>query len=102
MHDAYQELEHFSGQGTLYLGDEKLFEVGYDIRVFQEFAESDRITGSESLELIEGIISTENPLDLASLVDSEKIFTLHMENGRKIDFSLVDNRGTIDPVSGLY
>lgn len=102
MHDAYQELDHFSGQGALYLGDRKLFDVDYDIRVFQEFAESESITGGETIQAIEGTISTENPLDLASLVDSDKIFTLHMENGSKIDFSLVDNRGTIDPETGLY
>ncbi|HLV01147.1 MAG TPA: hypothetical protein VKZ59_07770 [Acidobacteriota bacterium] len=102
MHDFNQELDRFSGQGDLYLGREKLFEVDYDIRILQEFAESDRITGSESLESIEGKISTTNPIDLASLVDADKIFTLRLQDGRRIDFSLVDNQGTIEPHSGLY
>lgn len=92
--NQYKDTQRLQGKGHLQRGTEKIVEVHYDILIHQGYEESE--------QTLEGTISTEDPNDLSSLVSSGHIYTLHLDDGKKLDVNVVDHRGAIDPVSWFY
>ncbi len=93
-------LYELSGQGALFTGDEKLLDIPYDLRFFQEVI----ITGGEErmtgLTDFTGSLLPGDQYQLAMLIGNELI--LQIEDGRCLEVTVVSNRGKLHKRGEIY
>ncbi len=93
-------LYELSGQGTLFTGDEKLLDIPYDLKFFQEVI----ITGGEErmtgLTDFTGSLLPGDQYQLAMLIGNELI--LQMEDGRCLEVTVVSNQGKLHNRGEIY
>jgi len=97
-------LENVKGMGAVYHGEEFIRELGYDITVWQEWLHSSGAAPIEGLQEITGLVFDINsPIGVADLVDG-RVLTLHLEDGRRLDFFIRNSDGEIanSGPDGLY
>ncbi len=104
----YKTLERPKGIGDVYKGDTKLAQVSYELTVQQAILIGESSTGlgaTEGLASITGRIATfeGHPEDIRTWDE----LTLHLEDGRKLDFSVtshypIGGRIAIEPSGGFY
>jgi hypothetical protein len=89
-------------EGEVFEGAARLGRVQYHLAVYQHFAR----TGDESARPnfdVEGRITAVDALDLAQLYQRASELTLHLADGRLLDFLLANEQGTIRSTGrGLY
>ena len=93
-------LYELSGQGSLVQGDEKLLDVPYVLKFFQEIIITDgkeKITG---LTDFAGTLSPDDHYSLALLVG--KKLTLHLEEGRCLEVTVTSNSGKMLKHGEIY
>ena len=93
-------LYELSGQGSLVKGDEKILDVPYLLKFFQEIVITDgeeKITG---LTEFAGTLSPEDHYSLALLVGKQ--LTLHLEEGRCLEVTVTSNSGKIIKDGEIY
>ena len=93
-------LYELSGNGALSKGDEKLLEVPYVLKFFQEVIVTEgeeRITG---LTDFTGSVSPDDQYQLAMLVGNQ--LTLHLEDNRRLEVTVTNNRGKIIKHGEIY
>ena len=93
-------LYELAGQGSLFQGDEKLLDIRYDLKFFQEVVITggeERITG---LTDFFGSLTPDDQYQLAMLVGND--LTLRMEDGRCLEVTVVSNRGNIQKRGEIY
>jgi hypothetical protein len=79
----------------------RLGRVNYHLSVYQRFSDDER-PGAAHFE-VEGHITSLEELDLADLSRRRAELTLHLADGRVLDFSVVDRGGAIRSTArGLY
>jgi len=89
-----------SGQGALFKGDEKLLDIPYDLKFFQEVIVTggeERITG---LTDFAGSLEPDDQYQLAMLIGNELV--LQMEDGRCLEVTVVSNRGNLHKRGEIY
>ncbi|MDA2933631.1 hypothetical protein MYX82_04750 [Acidobacteria bacterium AH-259-D05] len=90
-----------TGKGSLFQGDKKFLDIGYDLKFFQEIivtaSGEERITG---LTDFSGSVSPSDQYQLAMLVGNK--LTLHLEDGRCLDVTVMSNRGKIINHGEIY
>jgi len=91
-----REIDAFSGSGTLYKDDERVSDVEYNLRVFQEF-----IDGSPGLKYVVGNISCDSTI-LFRLVASGDLHTLHFEGKKRLKLFISNSDGTVSPSGPIY
>ncbi len=93
-------LYELSGQGVLFKGDEKLLDIPYDLKFFQEViitGGEERITG---LTDFAGSLIPGDQYQLAMLIGNELI--LQMEDGRCLEVTVVSNQGNVHKRGEIY
>ncbi|MEE8161205.1 MAG: hypothetical protein V3T61_06165 [Acidobacteriota bacterium] len=93
-------LYELSGQGVLFKGDERLLDISYDLKFFQEViftGGEERITG---LTDFAGSLLPGDQYQLAMLVGDELI--LQMEDGRCLEVTVVSNQGNLHKRGEIY
>lgn len=90
----YQNERHLSGSGSIFRGNRELYPVDYDIRISEDYGESGRT--------IVGSVTTEHPDQIFELMASGSMLTLKLENGQRMDLTIVDANGAIEPASDFY
>lgn len=88
-------IEQPVGDGDVFEGSVYVGRVHYHLAVYQHFSEQD---GEESVPAhpeVEGRITTIDPLDLADPHWKGSELTLHLADGRALDFSIASKSGTI-------
>jgi hypothetical protein len=96
--------EELSGVGEVYRKDGDLIgQAGYDLQVFQEHR--DARTSSDPTGTVPGLKRLEGRvtgLDNFALLDKGARLTLHLSDGRCLDFQVGDLNGRVIPNSGFY
>ncbi len=93
-------LYELSGQGTLFKGDEKLLDIPYDLKFFQEVivtGREERITG---LTDFTGSLLPGDQYQLAMLIGNDLI--LQMEDGCCLEVTVVSSQGNIHKRGEVY
>jgi hypothetical protein len=93
-------LYELSGQGVLFKGADKLLDIPYDFKFFQEVIVTggeERITG---LTDFAGSLLPDDQYQLAMLIGHELI--LQMEDGRCLEVTVVSNRGNVHKRGEVY
>ncbi len=93
-------LYELSGLGPLFKGDEKLLDISYDLKFFQEViitGGEERITG---LTDFAGALLPGDQYQLAMLIGNELI--LQMEDGRCLEVTVVSNQGNLQKRGEIY
>ncbi len=93
-------LYELSGQGTLFSGDEKVLDIPYELKFFQEVIVTggeERITG---LTDFAGSLLPGDQYQLAMLIGTELV--LQMEDGRCLEVTVVSNRGKLNKRGEIY
>jgi hypothetical protein len=93
-------LERLRGEGKVFAGEKFLADVRYDVRVYQDY---------EEVQLLEGPITRTPTSRSVQLNISPAIgaglgerLTLHMSDGRKLDFFLTSPDGTCTGTGAFY
>ena len=95
-------IEQPTGDGDLLEGRAPLGRVHYHLSVYQHFSQVEDEPVPASLD-VEGRITASDALDLAALHQRRAELTLHLSDGRLLDFSMADGVGTIRSTGrGLY
>ncbi len=97
-------IEEPSGVGEVYRKDGDLVgQAGYDLRVLQEHKDAgtsgDPTFTLPGLRQIEGRVTG---LDNFTLMDERAMLTLHLDDGRSLDFQVGDPNGLVIASSDLY
>ncbi len=102
---GYVELiEEPSGVGEVYRKDGDLVgQAGYHLQIFQEHKDAgtmgDTTRTVPGLRQIEGWVTG---LDNFALMDERAMLTLHLDDGRSLDFQVGDLNGLVIANSDLY
>jgi hypothetical protein len=103
-------IENPFGKGEVWGKGAKIATVSYILSVLQEIETVSYVGGNEQEE-IEGSKSTGGLIDagkdLLSLLNEQDKLTLHLQDGRKIDFfvkdaNVITGKIQIQPVGGFY
>jgi len=86
-------VEQPSGEGEVLAGSSVLGRVQYHLSMYQQFSRSNQPVPAGIV--VEGRISPVHPVDLAGLHRRGRELTLRLSDGRTLDFSLLDDKGTI-------
>ena len=87
-------VEQPSDTGTVFEGSRALGRVHYHLSVFRQFSDNDNETVAPYLH-VEGHITPLDRADLAALRQRHSELTLHLADGRVLNFALTDDRGRI-------
>jgi hypothetical protein len=91
----YKSLDNPKGVGEVYKGDEKLAKVRYKLNVQQEVLTTRAFNGAQD---VKGMQSGTGSIDVLegkiNLLDRGEKLTLHMEDGKKVDFSITGDVNT--------
>ncbi len=99
---TFRELETPTGTGEVYGDGKLLFRVKYSLRATQEILHIDGSSTVEGVRSVSGQLSPPEDDPYAFLVREEDNLTLYLEDGRKLDFFIIDSGGAIAPKSGFY
>ena len=95
-------IEQPSDEGDIFEGSRPLGRVHYHLSVYQQFSEADAEPVAAALD-VEGHMSPLEPLDMAELHVRRPELTLRLADGRTLDFTMANSRGTIRSTArGLY
>ena len=95
-------IEQPTGEGDVLDGLARLGRVHYHLDVYQHFSDIEDEPVPPSLE-VEGRLTPLDLLDLADLHHRGMELTLHLADGRVLDFSIADEAGRIRSTArGLY
>lgn len=96
-------IEQLRGSGEVFRASTEVGYVEYDIRVYQKI-QSTRAGAISGLTQIQGRVWSDDAFtDLYELFKTKEVLTLHLEDGRKLDFGLKDPKGTLFATGkGLY
>ena len=101
MGDMIQKLLYeLQGKGSLIKGTERLFEIPYQLKFFQEIIVTDGEEKITSLTDFSGRLVPEDQVQLAVLVGSE--FTLHLEHDRCLDVIIQSSGGNLIKRGEIY
>jgi hypothetical protein len=91
-------IERVQGQGKVFSGERLIAEVQYDVRVYQTYNETRLLSGQE----LRTPRPQETELDLSKPVEADfnELLTLHLVDGRKLNFWALG--GEYKPTGGLY
>jgi len=89
-------------EGVVFKGAERVGRVHYHLSVYQQFSEGEGPMGAGVLE-VEGRIAPLDPVDVSGLPLHESEYTLHLSDGRRLDFTIAGGDGRIRSTGrGLY
>lgn len=91
------KVDHYSGKGKVFNGSELIGIVHYDLKVYRRqgsAGEENRSAGPQPAQDIFGFIAPLTPLNMP--------LTLELENGKKLDFCMVNVLGGIKAAGPLY
>ena len=95
-------VEQPSDTGTMFEGSQSLGRVHYHLSVYQHFSDNDNETLAPHFD-VEGRITPVDRADLPALRLRGSELTLHLADGRILNFSLTDDLGRIRSTGrGLY
>jgi hypothetical protein len=87
-----------TGKGEVYEDGTKICNASYKLRIRQEFIITERKEKVEGHQETKGTISG---CDIYLLLEKEKL-TLHLNDGKRLDFFVKNERGVIYATGGLY
>lgn len=95
-------IEQTADEGDVFEGPAHLGRVHYHLAVYQYFSDAANEPVPANLE-VEGRITTLDALDIVELHRRESELTLHLADGRLLDFLIANQEGTIHSTGrGLY
>ena len=95
-------VEQPTDEGDVFEGDVRVGRVHYHLSVYQHFSDAEDETVPASLE-VEGRVVPLDGLDLVEWHRRGSELTLHLADGRALDFSMTDEEGRIRSTGrGLY
>jgi hypothetical protein len=95
-------VEQPADEGEVFGGAARIARVHYHLSVYQHFSEAEGEFVSAHFE-VEGRITPLGTMDMTSLHQQAAELTLHLADGRLLDFSIANERGTIRSTGrGLY
>ena len=95
-------VEQPADEGVVYKGRARIGRVHYHLDVYQHFSESEGDSVSGILE-VEGRIAAVDAVDVAALPPHASEYTLHLADGRLLDFTIASSSGRIRSTGrGLY
>ena len=95
-------VEQPADEGVVFKGETRVGRVHYHLSVYQHFAEGAVAAGPGVLE-VEGRIAAVDPVDVSAFPPHEAEYTLHLADGRLLDFTIADTDGRIRSTGrGLY
>ena len=97
-------IEEPAGVGQVYRKDGDLVgQAEYDLQVFQEHRDAgDKGDPTRTVPGLKRIDGRVTGLDNFALMDERAMLTLHLDDGRCLDFQVGDPRGRVIANSGLY
>jgi hypothetical protein len=87
-------VEQPADEGEVFDGAARLGRVYYHLSVYQHFSGTEGEMVPEHFD-VEGRIAPVDPIDLAALHQQAVELTLHLADGRRLDFSIANDHGTI-------
>jgi hypothetical protein len=95
-------VEQPTDDGEVFEGDTRVGRVRYHLSVYQHFSDAEDEAVPANFD-VEGRITPLDGLDLIALQPRAAELTLHLADGRALDFSLTDEEGRIRSTGrGLY
>jgi hypothetical protein len=95
-------VEQPADEGDVFGTEARIGRVHYHLSVYQHFSEADDAAASSHFE-VEGRITPVDPVDVPALHQQAAELTLHLADGRRLDFCVVNDEGTIRSTGrGLY
>jgi hypothetical protein len=95
-------VEQPADEGDVFEGASRIGRVHYHLSVYQHFSGTEGEFVPAHLE-VEGRITPLEPVDLKTLHEQAAEFTLHLADGRYLDFSVATDGGRIRSTGrGLY
>jgi hypothetical protein len=95
-------VEQPADEGDIFGGASRIGRVHYHLAVYQHFSESEGGPAPLHFE-VEGRITPIEQVDLPALHQQAAELTLHLADGRRLDFSIANDQGTIRSTGrGLY
>jgi len=95
-------VEQPTDEGDVFEGDVRVGRVHYHLSVYQHFSDAEDETVPASLE-VEGRVVPLDGLDVIERHRRGSELTLHLADGRALDFSMTDEEGRIRSTGrGLY
>ena len=95
-------VEQPADEGDMFGGKARIGRVHYHLSVYQHFSEAEGDFVPAHFE-VEGRITPLDPVDLLALHQQAAELTLHLADGRRLDFSVANEQGTIRSTGrGLY
>jgi hypothetical protein len=95
-------VEQPADEGDMFGGAARLGRVYYHLSVYQHFSGSEGELVPAHFD-VEGRITPVDQIDLAALHQQARELTLHLADGRRLDFSIANATGTIRSTGrGLY
>jgi hypothetical protein len=95
-------VEQPADEGDMFGGAARLGRVHYHLSVYQQFSDTEGEVVPAHFD-VEGRITPVDQIDLAALHQQAIELTLHLADGRHLDFSLANDEGTIHSTGrGLY
>ena len=95
-------VEQPADEGDVFGGAARVCRVHYHLSVYQHFSEAEGEFVPAHVE-VEGRITPIGTLDLVALHQQAKELTLHLADGRLLDFTVANPQGTIRSTGrGLY
>jgi hypothetical protein len=87
-------VEQPAGEGDIFGEGDRIGRVSYHLSVYQHFSESESDVVPLHFE-VEGRITPLDPVDLTALRQRSVELTLLLADGRRLDFSIANDTGTI-------
>jgi hypothetical protein len=95
-------VEQPADEGDVFDGTSRVGRAHYHLSVYQQFSEAEGAQVPAHFE-VEGRIAPIDPFDLAALHQDGTELTLHLADGRFLDFCVANEQGTIRSTGrGLY
>jgi hypothetical protein len=89
-------------EGAVFEGAVRLGQVHYHLAVYQHFSDGEDESGRQTF-VVEGRITAMDALDIPQLHQRASELTLHLADGRLLDFLIANEEGTIRSTGrGLY
>ncbi len=96
-------IERPSGAGSVYRKDGDLVgQAEYDLRVYREYRDASTMGDPATIPGLDQIEGTISGLDNFALLNESARLTLHLDDGRRLDFQVGGIDGRVSPNSGLY
>jgi len=95
-------VEQPADEGDVFAGAQRIGRVHYHLAVYQHFADQGEVVG-EHVDVEGRITPVAADVDVQRLHDHATELTLHLSDGRRLDFWIANHAGTIRSTGrGLY